>query len=103
MIIFDRIFKYGIKGKTLGVALVTSARLLSLVLAPLLVASLIPILDSAFAQEADQFVNRRIEIWALFYRLMTAAFIVGAVVQGVMLFIAVRFREGKVKQREVAR
>jgi heme/copper-type cytochrome/quinol oxidase subunit 2 len=82
---------------------VTSVRLLSLVLAPLLFASLIPIIDSAFAQEEGQFVNRRVEIWDLFYRLMTAAFIVGAIVQGVMLFISVRFREGKVKQREVAR
>ena len=74
-----------------------------MVLVPLLFASLIPILDSAFAQETGQFVNRRVEIWALFYRLMTAAFIVGAIVQGVMLFIAIRFREKKVKQEEVAR
>jgi heme/copper-type cytochrome/quinol oxidase subunit 2 len=79
-----------------------SIRLLSLILAPLFFASLIPILDSAFAQEQGQLVNRRVEIWALFYRLMTAAFIVGAIVQGVMLFIAIRFREKKVKQEEVA-
>ena len=85
----------------LGAGLVVSIRLLSLVLAPLFLASLIPILDSAFAQESDQVLNRRVEIWALFYRLMTAAFIVGAVVQGVMLFVVVRFREKKVKQ-EVA-
>ncbi len=78
-----------------------SIRLLSLILAPLFFASLIPIIDSAFAQE-EQLINRRVEIWALFYRLMTAAFIVGAVVQGVMVFIAVRFREKKVKQ-EVAK
>jgi len=84
----------------LGAGLV-SIRLLSLILAPLFLASLIPILDSAFAQE-EQIINRRVEIWALFYRLMTAAFIVGAIVQGVMLFIAVRFREKKVKQEEVA-
>ncbi|HLE34597.1 MAG TPA: heme transporter CcmC [Nitrososphaerales archaeon] len=84
----------------LGAGLV-SIRLLSLILAPLFLASLIPILDSAFAQE-EQIINRRVEIWALFYRLMTAAFIVGAVVQGVMVFIAVRFREKKVKQEEVA-
>ena len=81
----------------------TSGRLLSLVLIPLFVASLIPILDSAFAQEAGQVVNRRVEIWGLFYRLMTAAFIVGAIVQGVMLFIVIRFRETKVKQQEVTR
>ena len=85
----------------LGAGLV-SIRLLSLILAPLFLASLIPIIDSAFAQE-EQMINRRVEIWALFYRLMTAAFIVGAVVQGVMLFIAVRFREKKVKQQEVAK
>ena len=84
----------------LGAGLV-SIRLLSLILAPLFLASLMPILDSAFAQE-EQIINRRVEIWALFYRLMTAAFIVGAIVQGVMLFIAVRFREKKVKQEEVA-
>ena len=80
----------------LGAGLV-SIRLLSLILAPLFLASLMPILDSAFAQE-EQIINRRVEIWALFYRLMTAAFIVGAIVQGVMLFIAVRFREKKVKE-----
>ena len=80
-----------------------SIRLLSLVLTPLLVASFIPILDSAFAQEAGQFVNRRVEIWGLFYRLMAAAFVVGAIVQGVMAFVIFRFREKKVKQQEVAR
>lgn len=81
----------------------TSIRLLYFTLTPLLMIPLIPILESAFAQEAGEFVNRRVEIWALFYRLMMAAFVVGAVVQGVMLFIAVRFREGKVKKREERR
>ncbi|MGH9879124.1 MAG: hypothetical protein ACRD5H_15960, partial [Nitrososphaerales archaeon] len=74
-----------------------SIRLLNLILAPLFFATLIPIIDSAFAQE-EQILNRRVEIWALFYRLMTAAFIVGAIVQGVMLFVVVRFREKKVKE-----
>ena len=77
-----------------------SIRLLSLVLAPLLLASLIPILDSAFAQEEGQYINRRVEIWDLFYRLMTAAFIVGAIVQGVMVFVIVRFDEKNVAKRE---
>ncbi len=80
----------------LGAGLV-SIRLLSLILAPLFLASLIPIIDFAFAQE-EQLLNRRVEIWALFYRLMTAAFIVGAIVQGVMLFVVMRFREKKVKE-----
>lgn len=74
-----------------------STKLYALVLAPLLIASLIPILAPAYAQEAEKFLNRRVEIWALFYKLMVAAFIVGTVVQGVILFIAVRFREKKVK------
>ena len=97
-----RIFKYRIKRRSLGAGLMVSFRLLSLILVPLFVVSLIPILDSAFAQE-EQIVNRRVEIWALFYRLMTAAFIVGAIVQGVMLFVVVRFREKKPKVKEVAR
>lgn len=71
--------------------------LYAFVLAPLLIASLIPILAPAYAQEAENYLNRRVEIWALFYKLMVAAFIVGTVVQGTMLFIAVRFREKKVK------
>ena len=74
-----------------------------MVLVPLLVASLIPILDSAFAQESEQFINRKAEIWGLFYKFMTAAFTVGAVITGVMVFIMIHFNEKKVKQREVAR
>jgi heme/copper-type cytochrome/quinol oxidase subunit 2 len=77
--------------------------LYAFVLAPLLIAFLIPILAPAFAQEAGEFVNRKIEIWALFYRFMTAAFVVGAVVTGVMVFIIVHFNEKNVKKREVAR
>jgi heme/copper-type cytochrome/quinol oxidase subunit 2 len=73
-----------------------------LVLLPLLFTSLVLILVPAYAQEEGQYLNRRVEIWGLFYKLMTAAFIVGAVVQGVMLFIAVRFREGNVKRKEVS-
>ncbi len=39
--------------------------------------------------------------WNLFYKMMTAAFIVGAVVQGVLVFVTFRFRERK--QKEVKR
>jgi len=102
MIEHMRIFKYSVKSKSVGVGL-TSGRLLSLILAPLLVASLIPILDSAFAAEAEQLINRRVEIWGLFYRLMAAAFVVGAAVQGVMAFVLFRFREKKEKPQEVVR
>ena len=56
----------------------------------------------AFAQQssssgAQQYLNRRVEIWALFYRGMIAAFVVGAVVQGSIVYVAVRFREGNKK------
>jgi heme/copper-type cytochrome/quinol oxidase subunit 2 len=38
-----------------------------------------------------------VEIWALFYRGMVAAFVVGAVVQGSIIYVAWRFREGNKK------
>ena len=61
------------------------------------------VIAPAFAQEASsssqaqQYLNRRVEIWALFYRGMIAAFVVGAVVQGSIIYVAVRFREGNKK------
>ena len=56
--------------------------------------------DNVFAQEeAQQFVERRVEIWALFYRLMVAAFVVGAVVQGAIVYVCWRFRESNKKNR----
>lgn len=79
-----------------------STKLFGLALTPLLFTALILILNPAYAQEEGQYLNRRVEIWGLFYKLMTAAFIVGAAVQGVMLFIAIRFREKKVKKKEVS-
>lgn len=79
-----------------------STKLLGLALTPLLFTTLILILNPAYAQEEGQYLNRRVEIWGLFYKLMIAAFIVGAAVQGSMLFIAIRFRERKVKRLEVS-
>ena len=55
--------------------------------------------DNVFAQESEQFVIRRVEIWALFYRLMVAAFVVGAVVQGAIVYVCWRFRESHRKNR----
>ena len=55
--------------------------------------------DKVFAQETEQYVIRRVEIWALFYRLMVAAFVVGAVVQGTIVYICWRFRESHKKNR----
>lgn len=60
--------------------------------------------DTVFAQESEEYVIRRVEIWALFYRLMVAAFVVGSVVQGAIIYVCWRFREGhkrnKVRQIE---
>ncbi|MEM2856604.1 MAG: hypothetical protein QW416_05845 [Candidatus Nitrosocaldaceae archaeon] len=36
--------------------------------------------------------------WNVFYKMMTAAFIVGAVVQGVLVFVTFRFREKRQKE-----
>jgi heme/copper-type cytochrome/quinol oxidase subunit 2 len=55
--------------------------------------------DNVFAQESEEFVVRRVEIWALFYRLMVAAFVVGAVVQGAIVYVCWRFRESHKKNR----
>jgi heme/copper-type cytochrome/quinol oxidase subunit 2 len=48
---------------------------------------------------AEQYVVRRVEIWGLFYRLMVAAFVVGAVVQGSIVYVCWRFRESNPKNR----
>lgn len=55
--------------------------------------------DNVFAQESEEFVIRRVEIWALFYRLMVAAFVVGAVVQGAIVYVCWRFRESHKKNK----
>jgi heme/copper-type cytochrome/quinol oxidase subunit 2 len=55
--------------------------------------------DNVFAQESEEFVIRRVEIWALFYRLMVAAFVVGAVVQGAIVYVCWRFRESHKQNR----
>ena len=87
------------KIQSLGVGLI-STNLYALVLVPLLFTALIPILGQAYAQE-PQYVNRTVLAWNLFYKLMTVAFIVGAIVQGFLVFIIIRFREKKVKPEEV--
>jgi heme/copper-type cytochrome/quinol oxidase subunit 2 len=51
------------------------------------------IIEIAYAAEGGEAVIRRVEIWGLFYRMMVAAFIVGAVVQGLNVYISWRFRE----------
>ena len=55
--------------------------------------------DNVFAQEAEEYVVRRVDIWALFYRLMVIAFVIGAVVMGTMTYVVWRFRESHPKNR----
>lgn len=48
---------------------------------------------------SEEAVFRRVEIWGLFYRLMVVAFVVGAVVQGTIIYISLRFRESNKKNQ----
>ena len=65
---------------------------LFLVLAILVI---IPTVDYVFAaaDEAGEYLDRRVLIWNLFFRMMVVAFTVGAVVSGTMVWICWRFRE----------
>ena len=47
----------------------------------------------------EELVVRRVEIWGLFYRLMVVAFVVGAVVQGTIIYLCWRFRESNRKNK----
>jgi heme/copper-type cytochrome/quinol oxidase subunit 2 len=53
-----------------------------------------------FAQESAQnLLIRRVAIWDLFYRGMVAAFVVGALVQGSIIYVGWRFRESNKKNQ----
>ena len=56
---------------------------------------MIPAIDLAFAagDEPGEYLDRRVIIWNLFFRMMTVAFTVGAVVAGTMIWLVWRFRE----------
>lgn len=60
---------------------------------------IIPTVDYAFAagDEPGEYTDRRVLIWNLFFRMMTAAFTVGAVVAGTMIWLCYRFRESNPK------
>ncbi len=44
-----------------------------------------------------QYINLRAEVWNEFFRMTTAAFVVGAVVSGTMIWLVWRFRESNPK------
>ena len=47
-------------------------------------------------------LSARVEIWALFYRLMVVAFVIGAVVMGTMTYVIWRFRESHPKKEKTS-
>jgi heme/copper-type cytochrome/quinol oxidase subunit 2 len=70
-----------------------------LLLIPIVAFTLLGI-DSAFAQEStERYILHRVEIWALFYRLMVVAFVIGAVVMGAIFYVVWRFRESHPSNR----
>jgi len=74
---------------------------LVLILAPVAVLTVLGVDSAAFAQETtERYLSARVEIWALFYRLMVVAFVIGAVVMGTITYVSWRFRESNPKNRE---
>ncbi|MCA9819682.1 MAG: heme transporter CcmC [Nitrosarchaeum sp.] len=71
---------------------------LFLVLAVLVV---VPAAEYALAagDEPGEYIDRRVLIWNLFYRLMAVAFVVGAVVSGTIIWQCWRFRESHPKAK----
>ncbi len=65
---------------------------------------MIPAIDLAFAagDEPGEYLDRRVIIWNLFFRMMTVAFTVGAVVAGTMVWLVWRFRESHPKAKPTA-
>ncbi len=74
---------------------------LFLVLAVLVI---VPALDLAFAagDEPGEYLDRRVIIWNLFFRMMTVAFTVGAVVAVTMIWLVWRYRESNPNAKPTA-
>ena len=69
-----------------------------------LVLSLLVILPSvqyvlAACDEPGEYLDRRVEIWGLFYRLMIVAFTIGTIVSGTIVWLVLRFRESNPKAK----
>ena len=62
---------------------------------------IVPAVEYAFAagDEPGEYLDRRVVIWNLFFRMMTIAFVVGAVVSGTMIWQVWRFRESHLKAK----
>ncbi len=51
----------------------------------------------AATDEPGEYLDRRAEIWNLFFRMMVVAFTIGAVVTGTLIWLIWRFRESNPK------
>jgi len=61
---------------------------------------IVPTIDYVFAQEEPgEYLDRRVVIWNLFFRMMVVAFTIGAVVSGTMVWLCIRFRESNPKAK----
>lgn len=80
----------------MSLTFITVVTVISTVIAIAMLAS------NVYAEQEQQVVDRSALAWGLFYKMMTAAFIVGAVVQGTLVYIIFKFREKKVKSRLVS-
>ena len=59
-----------------------------------------PMILLVFASETPgEYVNRAQEIWNLFFRMMTIAFVVGGVIAGTIVWQVWRFRESNPKAK----
>ena len=59
-----------------------------------------PMIQLVYASETPgEYVNRAQEIWNLFFRMMTIAFVVGGVIAGTIVWQVWRFRESNPKAK----
>ena len=93
-----------------GVMKLQSKYWILLAFLPLFTILYVSYFEQAFGQEssvsdptADSYTLRNVEVWGLFYRMMVAAFIVGAIVQGVILYVCFRYRESHKKNQFIAK
>ncbi len=62
---------------------------------------IVPSVEMAFAagDTPGEYLDRRVIIWNLFFKMMTVAFTVGAIVSGTMVWQIWRFRESHPKAK----
>ena len=74
---------------------------IAVLLPVLVVLTVVSTIDYVFAagDEPGEYLDRRVVIWNLFFRMMTMAFVVGAVVSGTIIWQVWRFRESHPKAK----